>query len=238
MNTTRHALFSFIAQYRRHVFRGLFLSVAGTLLGFVFPVITRWFVDDIIPHRRLELIALAVEIALAAFLLRQLFWGLRIIANNAFELQMTFDLRSLLHDRIQRLPLKWFDTQSPGDILIRMGEDVPAAQRMVVDLVDQGTPAVLQALVCVVMMLQLQWQLALVLFIPLPFVVFGGWLYLRWVAPRAVETRQAAGSLSAVVYDNIGGIRQIKSFTGETRKQASFEKSGFIYKTQSRKLAQ
>ncbi|MDB6007275.1 MAG: msbA [Prosthecobacter sp.] len=107
-------------------------------------------------------------------------WWLRIIANNAFELQMTFDLRGLLHDRIQRLPLKWFDTQSPGDILIRMGEDVPAAQGMVVDLVDQGIPAVLQELVCVVMMLHLQWQLALLLFIPLPFVAFGGWLYLRW----------------------------------------------------------
>jgi len=167
-----------------------------------------------------------VKVALltwCAMALRQLFFSLRTVANNAFELRMTYDLRSQLHYKIQHLPVKWFDSQSTGDILTRMSDDVPAAQRVILEGVDQMIPAVLQSLVAGSVMFWLHWKLALVTLSPLPFIATGGWIYARYVSPRARKARDAAGGLNSLLHDNIAGIRQIKSYTLEDEKQVDFD---------------
>src|SRR5687768_14178456 len=89
----------FMLRYPWRVAAGLSMAVAGSLLGFVFPGVTRWFLDDIIPSGDASRILPAVLIALGAMALRQLFYSLRTLGNNAFELRMTHDLRSSLHDK-------------------------------------------------------------------------------------------------------------------------------------------
>src|SRR3569832_1672874 len=127
----------FMLRYPWRVAAGLAMATAGSLLGFVFPGVTRWFLDDIIPSGDRSRILPAALLALGAMALRQLFYALRTLANNAFELRMTHDLRSSLHRKIQHLPLKWFDRQNTGDILMRMSNDVPATQRVIIEGIDQ-----------------------------------------------------------------------------------------------------
>jgi ABC-type multidrug transport system fused ATPase/permease subunit len=226
----------FMLRYPWRVAAGLGMAVAGSLLGFVFPGVTRWFLDDIIPSGDYSRILPAVMFALGAMALRQLFYALRTVGNNAFELRMTHDLRSALHDKIQHLPLKWFDRQTTGDILMRMSNDVPATQRVIIEAIDQTAPALIQILVTSFVMLWLHPQLALVTMIPVPFIASGGWIYSRWVHPRADEARESAGDLSALLHDNIAGIRQIKSYTLEPEKQRAFDQSSMTYRRQQTRL--
>ncbi len=212
------------------------MAIAGTLLGFVFPGLTQWFLDDIIPSKVTSRILPASLMALGAMALRQLFFSLRTLANNSFELQMTYDLRSRLHDKIQHLPLKWFDRQSTGDILMRMADDVPATQRVILDGIDQAVPAILQFLLTGGVMLWIYPKLALVIFIPIPLIGMGGWIYNVWVAPRASLARDAAGGLNSLLHDNVAGIRQIKSYTLEPEKQDAFNQSSASYRKQQTAL--
>lgn len=226
----------FMAHYPWRVAAGLLMAVAGTLLGFVFPGLTQWFLDDIIPSKVTSRILPASLMALGAMGLRQLFFSLRTLANNSFELQMTYDLRSRLHDKIQHLPLKWFDRQSTGDILMRMADDVPATQRVILDGIDQAVPAIMQFLLTGVVMLWIYPKLALVIFIPIPLIGMGGWIYNVWVAPRASLARDAAGGLNSLLHDNVAGIRQIKSYTLEPEKQDAFNQSSASYRKQQTAL--
>src|SRR5438128_10505226 len=84
----------FMLRYPWRVAAGLSMAVAGSLLGFVFPGVTRWFLDDIIPGGDTSRILPAVLVALGAMALRQVFYPLRPVANNAFQLRITYDLRS------------------------------------------------------------------------------------------------------------------------------------------------
>ena len=226
----------FMSRYPWRVAAGLSMAVAGTLLGFVFPGLTQWFLDDIIPKGDISRILPAAAMALGAMLLRQIFFSLRTLANNAFELRMTYDLRSRLHDKIQHLPLKWFDRQTTGDILMRMASDVPATQRVILDGIDQTLPAILQVILTAGVMFWVHPKLALVTLLPVPIIAAGGWIYARWIGPRAESARESAGGLNSLLHDNIAGIRQIKSYTLEPEKQRDFDLSSTQYRKQQTRL--
>jgi ABC-type multidrug transport system fused ATPase/permease subunit len=212
------------------------MAVLGTLLGFVLPNTTRWLIDEVIPQQDIPRLWQLTWLTLGAMFLRQVLYSLRTLANSAFYLRMTYDLRSSLHEKIQRLPLKWFDRQSTGDVIVRMSDDVPATQRAILDGVDQFVPALLSILTTVVIMFSLHVKLTLVTLIPVPLIIGGAWVYGRWVFPRELTKRDAAGGLASVVTDNVSGIRQIKSYTLEEDKQRDFDASSERYKAMETKL--
>jgi ATP-binding cassette subfamily B protein/subfamily B ATP-binding cassette protein MsbA len=198
------------------------LAVAGTSLIFVFPGVVRWFMDEIIPQKRSDLIWRAGGLALLAFALREGLFYLRTRVNCTFEQRMITDLRSQLHRKIELLPLRWFDHQSTGDILTKLADDVPATQRVILEGIEQGCTAVLQIIITAVVMLVADAKLALLVLAPTPFIAAGGWIYSRWVSPRATAAREATSALNATLHDTITGIRQIKSFTAEEMRQWKF----------------
>jgi ATP-binding cassette subfamily B protein/subfamily B ATP-binding cassette protein MsbA len=204
----------------------LALAVAGTLLILVFPGVVQRFVDEIIPARQTDQIWAAGGLAVGAFLLRELLFYFRTLVNCEFEQRMIVDLRSRLHQKMARLPVGWFDQQSTGDILTKMADDVPATQRVILEGIEQGFTALLQMLIVTVMMLAADWKLTLIILAPTPFIAAGGWIYSRWVSPRATAAREATSALNATLHDTLAGIRQVKSYTAEEAKQAEFLQAG------------
>lgn len=200
----------------------LALALAGTALILVFPGIVQWFVDDIIPKGRRDEVWVAGGLALAAFFAREVLFFFRTLVNTEFEQRMTHDLRSALHRKIQHLPLAWFDRQATGDILTRMADDVPATQRVILEGIEQGATAVFQILIVAVVMFAADARLAAIVMLPTPLIAAGGWMYARWISPRAVRAREAASGLNSLLHDTVAGIRQIKSFTHEDEQQREF----------------
>lgn len=216
----------------------LVLAVAGTLLILVFPGVVRWFMDDIIPSKRMDGIWVAGFLALGAFTVREALFYVRTRLNCAFEQAMIMDLRGKLHRKIARLPLRWFDHQTTGDVMTRLADDVPATQRVILEGIEQGATAVLQIVLTAIVMLVVDTRLALIVLAPTPLIAAGGWIYSRWVAPRSTAAREATSRLNDTLHDTITGIRQVKSFTAEEARQARFaEASEDLRRKQSHLMA-
>jgi ATP-binding cassette subfamily B protein/subfamily B ATP-binding cassette protein MsbA len=223
--TNRSALRRLIAFARGHwriAALQFALAVGGTALIFVFPGVVRWFIDEIIPQRRTDLIWQAGGLAILAFTVREALFYFRTRVNCTFEQRMITDLRGQLHRKVELLPLRWFDHQSTGDILTKLADDVPATQKVILEGIEQGLTAVLQILVTAVVMLVADAKLALLVLAPTPLIAAGGWIYSRWVSPRATAAREATSALNATLHDTLTGIRQIKSFTAEEMRQWKF----------------
>lgn len=203
----------------------LVLAVLGTLLILVFPSVVQWFIDDIIPNKNLDALYKATALAAGAFALRELLFAFRTRLNTVFEQRMIFDLRGQLHKKVAHLPVSWFDKQSTGDIMTRMADDVPATQRVILEGIEQGVTSILQIMISAVMMFLTNWQLALFVMIPTPWIAAGGWIFARWVSPRARQAKEAASRMNCLLHDTVTGIRQIKSYTYEDEKQRDFNVS-------------
>jgi ATP-binding cassette subfamily B protein len=148
----------------------LLLAVLCTLLVLVLPGVTMRFIDVIIGHNRPDLILPTAAIGIGAILARQLIFTLRSYVNNALELKLTHLVRVELYDKLQRLPVKWFDSNASGEIMSRVADDVPSMDRVMVEGVDQALAALLQFLMVMGYLLYHSWQLTLVTLLPLPFI--------------------------------------------------------------------
>ena len=216
----------------RHTFRypwrsafSLLMAVACTLLVLVLPGITMRFIDVIIGKNRPDLILPTAAIGVGAIFLRQAIFTLRTYLNNSLELKLTHLIRVELYDKLQRLPVKWFDTNSSGEIMSRVANDVPTTNRVIIEGVDQAIAAVLQFIIVGAYMFWHSWQLTLVTLIPLPFIAILTTWWSRRSEPMWRESSDAASALNAILHDNLSGIRQIKAYTVEPQALESFDKA-------------
>ncbi len=215
----------YVRRYPFLAFGTLFCAVAGTLMVIVFPAITQQIVDQVIGQKRPDLLAPLVGIGLAAFLAQNGLNSLRIIFNNHFEQRVIFDLRSELYAHIQRLPLTWFDNRSTGDIMTRLVEDVTSVERVLIDGIEQGTVAILQILIVSCVMVAYSPSLTAAVLLPIPFLGAGALAYTLTARSRYRTQRKAVSALNSLLHDNIAGIRQIKTYTGEKREHARFDEA-------------
>lgn len=214
----------------------LVLAALGTSLVVVFPGVVQWFLDDIIPRKDLAALWKAAALGAGAFALREFLFYVRTRLSSSFEQRMIFDLRGQLHRKIARLPLTWFDRQSTGDILTRMADDVPATQRVILEGIEQGMTSVLQILISAVVMFYTNWQFALLVMVPTPFIAAGGWMFARWISPRTRQAREASSKLNSLLHDTITGIRQVKSYTAEDIKQGDFNAASDVLRRAQTRL--
>ena len=214
----------------------LTLAVMGTLLMPVFPGVTQWFFDDIVPNHRSDQILKAALFMMGGFLGQEFLYYFRTRVNSTFEQRMIFDLRGQLHRKISRMRMAWFDRQSTGDVLTRMADDVPATQRVILEGIEQGLTAVLQMIMAAAVMFHTNVALTWIVLIPTPFLAAGGWIYARLVSPRATQARVATSAMTAMLFDTIAGIRQIKSYTFEDQQQEHFNASSRRLQTVQKKL--
>lgn len=204
----------------------LLLAIGSTLLVLVPPLMTKRFLDVIIKDMRGDLIWATAGLAVGAIALRQFMVMGRTVLNTAFEQRVVHDLRRELFDKIQRMPLRFFDKRTSGDIMSRVGSDVPAMERVIIQGIDQGLSGVIQIAVILAFMLYQHVGLTLVTLAPMPLVALITWLYSKFGAPRYTRVAEASADLNASLHDSLAGIRQIKAYTVEPEKLLEFsEKS-------------
>jgi ATP-binding cassette, subfamily B, bacterial len=221
MHTIRR-VFGYSSRYPLLAAGTLLCAVTGTLMVAVFPAVTQRVVDVVLRQHHPEKLVPLVLAGLGAFLARDLLNALRILLNNHFEQRVIFDLRSDLYNRIQKLPLPWFDNRSTGDIMTRLVEDVTNVERMLIDGIEQGSVAVLQIGIVLGLMAHYSPGLTLAALTPLPFLAAGALAYTLSAGKRYRATRTATSELNSLLHDNLDGIRQIKTYATEEREHARF----------------
>jgi len=209
--------------YPKRAAISLLMAVACTSLVLVLPTVTQRFVDVVIGEKRYDLVVPTALLGISAMFVQQILFMLRTYANNALEQLLTHDIRRSLYEKLQRLPIKWFDSNSSGEIMSRVSDDVPAMDRMLVETIDQTIPSILQFFIILIWMLTKSWELTLVTLLPLPFIAIITAIYSKISEPRWKESSEAGASLNALLHDNLAGIRQIKAYTVEPEALDRFE---------------
>ncbi|MGD1979919.1 MAG: ABC transporter ATP-binding protein, partial [Akkermansiaceae bacterium] len=215
-----------IGYLKRYPLLGGSQFVCATLMALsviIFPSTVGYVMDEIIPNAsRHHEFAFWIFVAAIGFFAKDGLNCARIILNNHFEQKVIFDIRSDLYQKIQRLPLRWFDSRRTGDIMTRVVEDVTAMERVLIDGIELGLVSLIQIAAVGAVMYFKNWEVALWATVPVPFLAYGAYLYTNDARSRYKAQRDASSDLNALLHDNIAGIRQIKAYSAESEEHSHF----------------
>src|ERR1043166_4513794 len=217
-------VFRYLKRYPALAVGMLACAIVGTLMVYVFPLVTKEVLDVVIRQHHPEKLMTLLFLALFATILQNGLNSLRLILNNTFEQKVIFDLRSDLYSHMQLLPLRWFDNRATGDLMTRLLEDVTSVERVLIDGIEQGVMAVLQMVLVFGAMCYFSLKLTLVALSPVPFLAAGALCYTLTAHRRYRLQRRASSAMNALLHDNLSGIRQIRSFAREKEEHRRFNR--------------
>ena len=218
-------IFSYVRRYPRMIALQLLCAIGGALIVWIPPYTIQQIVDGVNRHAGTQALLPMAGLALLAYFGRDLLNALRILLNNTLEQRVIRDIRSSLYERLQQLPLPWFDTKPTGDLMTTVAEDVPSMERVLIDGVEQGLVAVLQILAVGAYLFHISPQLALITLIPIPLLATGALIYTLTAKGRYKAVRNATSEMNSLLHDNISGIRQIKAYGMEKEEHERFNAS-------------
>jgi ABC-type multidrug transport system fused ATPase/permease subunit len=187
----------------------------------IFPRLVTAIIDNSVRGQRSGYFLL-VSCLLGLLLMRDLFNSLHLFVNNFFEQNVIFDMRCDIFERLQRLPVGYFDQRASGDLMTRVIEDVNAVERILIDGTEQGTLAVLSVVGVLIILFWMNPTLAAIALMPVPLLAAGAFWYTLTAHRRYRAQRRAASAMSAFLMDSLQGIRQIKAFGRQRHEDERF----------------
>jgi subfamily B ATP-binding cassette protein MsbA len=146
-------------------------------------------------------------------------YGMKLVANH-----VVMDLRREMFDKLQRLPLYYFDNHASGNIMalftFNVSRVTTAATTVVVTLV-KDTLIIIGLLAYA---LWLNWQLTLIIMIIVPPTALMIRYFSRRMRRLSRSLQDTVGELTHVVQEGISGNREIKIFGGEDYENRRFNK--------------
>jgi ATP-binding cassette, subfamily B, multidrug efflux pump len=131
-------------------------------------------------------------------------------------------LRARIFARLQRLPLAYFDRRPIGDLISRVVNDVDTLNQFISQGVSQVLGQLFGLVGIVIVMLALDWQLALVSFTIIPVMLLVTNLFARRARRAFRRTRQTVGDVTAELQEEIVGVRQAQAFNRTERNIERF----------------
>lgn len=138
--------------------------------------------------------------------------------------QVSFDLRRDISLKIGRLPLRYFDTRTHGEVLSRVTNDVDTVSRTLNQSLSQIVTSVTTIIGILVMMLTISWQMTLVALLVLPVSM----VFIRLIVGRSqgyfMQLQTQLGHMNGHVEEMFSGHTIMKAFNGQKASVGKFHR--------------
>ncbi len=235
-------LWTYLAPYRTAVTLAITSSIANKILDLMPPLLVGWVIDSLRGAPPVWIASLAgtsdawnLAVLLAAlsvgiFFFESLFqWGYQHFFMTLAQ-RVQHDLRLDAYERLQTREIAFFEEHRLGETLAMLNDDVNQLERFL----NTGANELIQTVVLFTfasfILFDTSWRLALVGMAPIPLILLGSLLYQRKIAPRYQRVREAVGSLSSRLENNIAGILVIQSFGAEAFELDRVRKASAEYR--------
>ena len=239
-------LYTYLLPYKFQAATSISLNIFTVALTLVVPILTRELINKIFPtayQKTAAAQALAAQEAGTAFRTLYLFIAL-ILASAAFTAvagvvrgrmaaflgaAVLHDIRAQLYSHLQRLSVSYYDKREIGAVMSRVQNDVGVIQNFLLDTAEATIIAVLTITGVVGVMVYFSPMLALLVLIPIPFVMVGTFRYWRGLMQLWRRVWHQNSTLGARLADALGGVRVVRAFGAEEREVGRFvDRSGLL----------
>ncbi len=137
--------------------------------------------------------------------------------------KVMFDLRREIFRHMQRMHVAFFDTNAVGRLVTRLTSDVDAINDMFTSGVLAMIDDVFALAIMVVVMLAMNWRLALLTFAVLPLIIIATNMFRNSVRASYRRVRTAIARINSFTQEHVSGMSVVQLFNREERAYADFE---------------
>ncbi|MFS9238942.1 ABC transporter ATP-binding protein [Streptococcus australis] len=141
--------------------------------------------------------------------------------TNAVQ-SMIEDMRNDLSEKINRIPVSYFDQHQFGDLLGRFTSDVETVSNALQQSFLQIVNAIFTLSLVIAMVLYLNLTLGLIVIASIPITFFGAQLIMKKSQPYFKEQADVLGALNGFVQENLSGFNVLKLYVREESSQEEF----------------
>jgi ABC-type multidrug transport system fused ATPase/permease subunit len=210
--------------HRKRLALGLSLMLISRAAGLVAPFSTKYLMDDVIAQKHWELLPrLAFFVGLAAVVDAACSFANSQVLGVAGQRAIT-EMRKDVEAHVMRLPIRYFDSTKTGVLISRIMTDAEGIRNLVGTGIVQLTGSIVSAVIALVILIYINWQLTAVTILILG--TFGGGMAMAFkkLRPLFRERGKINAEVTGRLAESLGGVRIVKAYTAEKREEVVFAK--------------
>ena len=208
----------YFVKYKTKLFWGIvfiLISNAGTVYV---PILLKNSINDIqkniASQKLIEYALLIVGTSIIAGIFRYLIRQTIIVVSREIE----YDLRGDFWAHIQKLPLRYFQNNSTGNIMSHATNDINAVRMFIGPAVMYSIDTSIRLIIVIAIMLSLNFSLTIYSLLPLPILSYGVYRIGKLIHERYTKIQENFSLLTTRAQENFSGIRVIKSYVREANE--------------------
>ncbi len=209
--------------YKHLILAGIALIVLSSVLRIVGPYLTKLAIDHYIENGNFQKLKLLAALYIAVLVVN---FGVSYVQAYVTQLlgqKVMFDLRSEIFAHLQKLSFRFFDRNPVGRLMTRVTSDVQALN----DMFTQGVVSIFGDLFLltgiVIVMLSINWRLALLTFTIIPILFLITMIFKRKVRVAFRNVRKWLAQINSYVQENITGMSVVQVFNREAENFRAFK---------------
>ncbi|WMM24848.1 ABC transporter ATP-binding protein [Tissierella sp. MB52-C2] len=223
---TLKRLWNLFKKEKRPLLITFLLILVSGLLGILVPFLIGKSIDTIFPGMNLvkfQNLRLILLILLSVYILDSLFTFLQEYIVAGIAQSIVYRLREKLFEKLQSLPIMFFDMHTHGEIMSRLTNDIDNVSITISQTTVQLMSSIVNILGSLVMMIYLSPIMTMASLVTIPMVYF----LTKFIANRTKvffkQQQQTLGRLNGHIEETIAGIHVVKSFNNEDKVIEEFK---------------
>ena len=224
----------FLSYFRPHLrifFMDLVCAVFVAAVDLIYPVLSRYTLNTVVPafkvtpHKTLVTFFVIIGIALALYFFRMLCQYFITYFGHMFGVYVESDMRRDIFFHIEKQSFSFFDKNRTGKIMSRATTDLFEVSELAHHGPEDLLISVLTIAGSFIIMLNIRWQLALVVFIITPLMVLHTSHCKSSIMNTSKGVKVQTSDINTALESSISGARVTKVFTNEEYEQGRFGRS-------------
>lgn len=227
-------LWDYLRHYKGALFFAIFLKVLSSVMSVLEPFVLGLAITELttnlidmakgIPGAHINTTYIGVILVL--YFLRGLLYelgsyGSSYFMTNAVQNSIR-DLRHDLSEKINKVPVSYFDNQQFGNVLGRFTSDIETVSNALQQSFLQIINAFLTIILVIAMVLYLNWQLAMIVIVMIPITYVSAQFILKKSQPYFKKQADALGDMNGFVQENLTGFNVLKLYGREEISSEEF----------------
>ena len=216
----------FLSYYKPHkmLFAADMISaLIVSLIGIIYPIITRTMLNTLIPDRNYRMIILSGIMLLALYFIRMLLNYFIQYYGHVMGVHMQAKMRSDMFTHLEKLPFSFYDNHETGQLMSRMTNDLMNISELAHHGPENVIISSISVIAAFIYLSSIDIYLTLIIFVCVPFLLLVAMLLRKKMREAFKKSREATGQINASIESSISGIRVTKAFGNSEKESDKFE---------------